>query len=307
MALSLVEEIQTALHEIEQNALLLDEANFVERVNALDVLEFRLLDRIENVLYEHGYRKELARLYKRAERLWQHLEAVNARLFRRYRERIAAGDYTPAALLQLFKAYTGRATGAQLQDPIGYDCLDIFVDGVFGIDQAPEELRPIESGMIGYQATPARAILKLLELADLGAGDVFYDLGAGLGRVILLVGLLTEAQARGIEFEPAYCTYAQQRAHDLHLSRVRCLNVDAREADYSDGTVFFLYTPFTGRMLQAVLDRLQAAARARAITVVAYGPCTEPVAQQSWLELTAWQTCGHDTLACFVAGERLLD
>jgi SAM-dependent methyltransferase len=136
--------------------------------------------------------------------------------------------------------------------------------------------------VIGYQPTPARVIFALVAHAHLSAHDVFYDLGAGLGRVALLVGLLTDAQARGIEFEPAYCAYAQERAHSLNLSRVTFLNVDAREANYTDGTFFFLYTPFTGRILQAVL-----ATRNR-------GPypshhycrvcaCTSDVARQPWL------------------------
>jgi hypothetical protein len=307
MVHSLVEEIRAALETFEHRESLLDEANFVQRVNALDTIEFRLLERIENVLYEHGYRQDLARLYQRAERLWQRLEAVNGRLFRRYRKRIAAGDAPATELRQLFETYAGCALNESSQDPLGYDCLDVFVDGVFGIDQAPEEIRPLESGMIGYQATPARAILALIEHAHLGADEVFYDLGAGLGRVILLVGLLTEAQARGVEFEPAYCAYAQQRASSLGLSRVSLVNVDARQADYADGTVFFLYTPFTGRMLQQVLDRLHAEARARSITVITYGPCTEHVAPQPWLRTVWWQTFGHDTLAFFASCKPGLD
>lgn len=307
MVHSLVEKIRAGLEVIEQHESLLDEANFVERVNALDAIEFRILDRIENVLYEHGYRQDLARLYQRAEQLWQRLEAVNGRLFRRHRERIASGNYTTTALRQLFGTYAGCPLNEHSQDPLGYDCLDVFVDGVCGIDQAPEEIRPIESGMIGYQATPARAILALIEYASLGADEVFYDLGAGLGRVVLLIGLLTEAQARGIEFEPAYCAYAQQRACNLGLSRVSVVNVDARQADYADGTVFFLYTPFTGRMLQQVLDRLHAEARARSITVITYGPCTEHVAPQPWLRAVRRQTFGHDTLAFFASCKPGLD
>ena len=44
---------------------------------------------------------------------------------------------------------------------------------------------------------------------------------------------------------------------ELNLSEVDFINVDAREAEYADGTVFFLYTPFEGKMLLEVLGRLK--------------------------------------------------
>ena len=175
----------------------------------------------------------------------------------------------------------------------------MFVNGLLGIDHIPEETKTLQPGMIGYHPTPARVIFTLMAHARLSAHDVFYDLGAGLGRVALLAGLLTTAQARGIEFEPAYCAYAQQLAQHLRLSRVTFLNVDAREADYTDGTVFLLYTPFTGHLLQTVLARLHTVASIRPITIVAYGACSRDIAQQSWLRPTVQQTFAHDTLALF--------
>ena len=46
---------------------------------------------------------------------------------------------------------------------------------------------------------------------------------------------------------------------------------DARDADLANGTVFFLYAPFTGEVLDAVLLRLRAVAETHAIVVVALG------------------------------------
>ncbi len=301
MSHGIVQDIQTHLNAIEQNETLVIEAHFVSRVNALDALEFRILDRIENIMYEHGYREELARLQQRAERLWQRLDGVNDRLFQRLRGQIMAGNHTVAMLHQLFDTYVGHDVDGNTEDLTGYDCLDVFVDGLLCIDRAPEETKAIKPGMIGYQATPARAIVTLIEQAHLSADDVFYDLGSGLGRVVLLVGLLSAAQARGIEFEPAYCAYAQQRADSLQLSRARFHNIDAREADYADGTVFFLYTPFTGPILQDVLMRLRDEARSRRITVATYGSCTRDVAQQSWLQPIGQQTLHDRNLVLFTS------
>jgi hypothetical protein len=301
----IVQDIQAALRRIEQQATLWVETNFVERVHAIDRLEWHILERIENVLYEHGYQQELARLYQQAQHVWHQLDAVNARLFCRLRGQLVSGEATGAMLPQMFATYVSQACDDHHQDLSGYDCLDVFVNGVLDIRHAPEETKPLETGMIGYHPTPVRVILALLGHVHLSATDVFYDVGAGLGRVALLAGLLSAAQVKGIEFEPAYCAYAQERADSLRLSRVSFLNVDARAADYTDGTVFFLYTPFTGRMFQAVVDRLHSAARADPVTIAAYGPCTEPMAQQPWAQLTVLQAFGHDTLALFTRRERV--
>jgi hypothetical protein len=297
----MVQDIQAKLRAIAEDATLLIEANFVKRTRALDTLEFHILDRIENRLYEYGYQQELAELQHHATLVWQRLEAVNDRLFQRLRKQIVAGDCTASVLRQRFDTYAGHHMNETNPDPIGYDCLDVFVDGLLSMRGEPQETRALVSGMIGYQATPARFVLAMLEQAHLGADDVFYDLGSGLGRVALLAGLLTTAQIKGIEFEPAYCAYAQQRACSFGLTRVSFINVDARQADYTDGTVFFMYTPFTGRMLEEVLERLRAEARTRPITVATYGPCTSHVAQQSWLQATGDPAFYDRDLALFAS------
>ena len=294
-----VQEIYTALRDIEQQETLLVEANFVARVDALDRLSFAILERIENVQYVHGYHEELARLYHRGERLWQRLEDVNTQLFLRLREQLVMGNTTGPILRHLCETYVGHVAHTPTWEDLDADYLDIFINGLLGINRIPEETKTLQPGMIGYHPTPARVIFTLIAHAHLRAHDVFYDLGAGLGRVALLVGLLSTAQARGIEFEPAYCAYAQQLAHSLRLSRVTFLNVDAREADYTDGTVFFLYTPFTGHLLHTVLARLHTVASTHPIIIAAYGACTRDVAQQSWLQPTVQQEFAHDTLALF--------
>ena len=48
-------------------------------------------------------------------------------------------------------------------------------------------------------------------------------------------------------------------AHErLKLERVTFIQQDARAADFSGGTVFYLYTPFTGSILRSVLDNPEA-------------------------------------------------
>jgi hypothetical protein len=97
------------------------------------------------------------------------------------------------------------------------------------------------------------------------------------------VNLLTGVTAKGIEFEPAFCSYANDCAAGLNLTKVKFIYADARYADYSTGTVFFMYTPFEGKMLQDVLQKLSREAEKRMIKLFTYGPCTVEVGKRGWL------------------------
>ena len=206
-------------------------------------------------------------------------------MFQRLRAEIKGGVCRGTALSGLINEYiAGNLRGGRQQDEIGYDNLDAFINGLLLINPLPIETRAREPEMVFYQQTPARIILELVEKAHLTEQDVFYDLGSGLGQVPVLVHLLTGVTAKGVEFEPAYCDYARGSAAALNLSQVEFVNADAREADYSDGTVFFLYTPFTGKILQEVLEKLRRESQRRMIRVFTYGPCTAEVSRQSWLK-----------------------
>jgi SAM-dependent methyltransferase len=159
--------------------------------------------------------------------------------------------------------------------------------------------------MVFYQPTPARIIFELVERAEFQKDGTFYDLGSGLGQVVILVNLLSGATAKGVEFDPAYCDYARRCAQELNLSKVDFVNADAREADYADGTAFFLYTPFEGKMLQEVLERLKGEAQRRRIQVYTYGPCTVQVSRQDWLKRVDQKAHHINELAVFrsVRGE----
>ncbi len=291
-----IEAIRGTLRAVEQDRAPLDRTRFAARIHALETIEFQILDRIENIMYVHGYQRDLAALYRRAAQYWQHLTAINEQLFEGLRNDLQASG-NPSATLRR-QLHTCVSDCAR-RDPIGYDDLDVFINGILGIDTEPEETRPLKSGMIGYQATPARFILELIERIALGPDDVFYDLGSGLGRVALLVGLLTPTRVRGIEYDPGHCAYAQQCAQRLPVSRVRFTNADVREVDVSDGTVFFMYTPFRGALLQAVLEQLRQRAQQRPVTIATYGPCTLDVAQSAWLESLDTQAPDDRRLAVF--------
>jgi SAM-dependent methyltransferase len=279
------DELQRQIAHVERDLLLMEPTSFLLREAARQTLSHHVVDRLEELMdgADKGQRKRLRALKRHALQVRSRLEQANDRLFMAWRDRIVAGDYLPDELVRLLSSYRDDSLPEAWDDPPRYDQLDTFVDGLLHISLIPRLQRQPEPEMILYQPTPVRIVLDLLARLRLTAEDVFYDLGSGLGRVPIVVALASPARARGVEFEPAYCAYAQRRARELNLSRVTFANSDARDADYAEGTVFFLYTPFRGKILQRVLERLRYVARTHPIRVCTYGPGTLPVMEQEWL------------------------
>lgn len=179
---------------------------------------------------------------------------------------------------------TGDRSETASRSETGYDELDVLVNRLTGGRRMAIPVRELEPEMVEYYKTPARVVLELAARVPWREGDVFVDLGAGLGQVVLLVHLLTGVPARGVEIEPAYWAYARDSAAKLNLADVSFLHADARDADLSEGTVFFMFTPFKGGLLREVLAALRREATQRKITLITYGPCTAEVAGEDWLK-----------------------
>jgi hypothetical protein len=107
-----------------------------------------------------------------------------------------------------------------------------------------------------------------------------------------------------VEVEPAFCEYARACAAALRLTQVEFMNADARRADYAEGTIFFMYTPFEGSMLLEVLERLRERSRSTPIRLATYGACTAIVAQQDWLSAPSPAEPGSERLALFSSHDR---
>jgi hypothetical protein len=279
-------EIRSDIETIEKNADLKVETNFNSRVEALEYIEFNIIDRIEGLLLQSIVPpEELMPLKQVAEGVKAQLEDIDEVLFQRLRAELRAGGCTGTALLDRIVEYVAPGSNGSLgQDEAGYDNLDLLINGILLRQALPVPTKVREAGMLYYQQTPARIIFELIEKAHFSGQDVFYDLGSGLGQVSILANLVSGVITKGLEVEPAYCDYARACAADLNLGGVEFLNVDARSADFSTGTVFFMYTPFEGGILQEVLGKLRLESRMRRITLFSYGPVTPDVARQSWLK-----------------------
>jgi SAM-dependent methyltransferase len=115
-----------------------------------------------------------------------------------------------------------------------------------------------------YEAIPPAAFRNLLaQLPDpVIRSSAFVDVGAGMGRAMMLASEYAFEQIVGIEVSPALFEIARENvagAHDLatRCRDVRLVRADARHHRFpSGGLVVFLYNPFDGEALDDVLDRL---------------------------------------------------
>lgn len=276
-----VQEIWAALLSIEKEGARGDETNYTSRARALDELEFKVFEPLGRLPAER--RLEGRTLLHAAEALKRTLEVEDGRMFQQLRANIRAGGYRGADFKQMIWEYVGDKA-RNIPAEAGYSELDLFIHELLFPTPPPQEILVREPEMVGYQPTPAHIVFELSEKAQFTPDDLFYDLGAGLGQVAFLVHLLSGVAVRGVEVEPAFCQFARACAADLHLTGVSFLQADARQVDYSEGTVFFMYTPFTGKMLQDVLDQLHQISPGQNIQLFTYGPCTPTVAKQTWLE-----------------------
>ena len=280
-----ISEIAVYIEAIATNSSLYEEKNFDNRIEAIDFIGFDIIDQIDELLRETGQPVKFVSLKDRAEKLKSALEEIDSNLFQRIREDIRMGDCRGQAFKNMVNAYVDvNASCHHRLGEAGYDNLDIFINGLSLIRAMPEQTKDLEPEMVYYQKTPARVVFELVRECHFTKEDVFFDLGSGLGQVAILVNLLTGITAKGVEFEPAFCEYAGDCAAELNLSNVTFINMDARKANYSKGTIFFMYTPFKGEILQEVLAILRKESLRRKIKIITYGPCTAQVALESWLD-----------------------
>jgi hypothetical protein len=278
----MMDDLHTLILALEQDESLLQPARLRERVRAMDFLEDVLMDVSSEPALESSPRS-------RAQALHDRLAHAQHELSRHIRNAIVQGDG-----VQTLRAWA--CPSQRPQDAEGYDHLDALVSEVFSFDEPAAEIAELDPEMVFYQPTPARHIFDFIERAAIGPDDVLIDLGSGLGHVPMLVSIYTGAQAIGIEREPVYVEGADHSARALNLDRVTFIAQDAREADLSRGTVFYLYTPFNGTILRRVLDLLKREAARRPIRIGTLGPCTPMVAAEPWLEAVGSQDVDRITL-----------
>ena len=292
------DSIEHLLSRCENDHSLFEADQLSRRLEVLDRIDSHFSCAERNGI---GARLVGSRLERRTRAICARLETANSKLYHSIRLQIRQG-IAPAKLLRAVQELSGDQRLLRHVRGMGYDHLDELLGGVFDFERPKKTIDYGSSEVVAYQPTPARHIFSLVSVAPISESDILLDLGAGLGHVPLLVSVCTGARAIGVELQPSYVACARRCARQLNLSSVDFLEQDARDADLSRGTVFYLYTPFTGSMLRAVMDSLRSQAAVRPIKICTLGPCTPVFAQQRWLK--AATNPGIDRITVFLSVPR---
>ena len=93
-----------------------------------------------------------------------------------------------------------------------------------------------------YVPSPLPVIQHMLKLADLKAGEVLFDLGAGDGRTVIMAAKAFGARAVGVELREDLAKKALSTIHDNGLAdRVTIVNGDMFSVKLTSADVVFLY------------------------------------------------------------------
>jgi SAM-dependent methyltransferase len=103
-----------------------------------------------------------------------------------------------------------------------------------------------------YIPTPQNVVEAMLEVAQVKAADVVYDLGSGDGRIVITAAKKYGARGVGIDIDPDLVKKATENAVAAGVGdKVRFVTQDFFAADLGEATVVTLY------LLQSLNERLR--------------------------------------------------
>ena len=93
-----------------------------------------------------------------------------------------------------------------------------------------------------FVPSPVQVIRQMLVLAELRAGEIFFDLGAGDGRTVVMAAKEYGARAVGVELREDLAKKALGTIYEQGLQdRITIVNGDMFNVDLTSADVVFLY------------------------------------------------------------------
>jgi SAM-dependent methyltransferase len=185
----------------------------------------------------------------------------------------------PAALsarepTAIVRVASGRRAGQRFDAVHG-----VTTEGlVFLGDLDPEAVGPGIAFATHYEPTPVGHAERLLDAIPLAPEQTtLIDLGAGMGRVVLLAAQRGYRRVVGVEISPALVEIARENiaafAGPLNAKRIRVVRADATSFRLPRGNLaLYLYNPFRFEVLSAVLEQLVARPAGDAIAIAYHTP-----------------------------------
>ncbi len=169
----------------------------------------------------------------------------------------------PVMFITLGSIYAGTKHASETSKTL-LDKLYTNISG-FGID-TEESQRITEQGSSPvYGEITYDSVDTLLKELKLNKKDVFYDLGCGVGKMVIQVYLTSPAKkCAGVELSPTRYKYAQQVKEELKKAGkvqkrrpLEFLNQDMCAVSLDDATVVYLAsTCFSDELMQKITNKL---------------------------------------------------
>ncbi len=111
----------------------------------------------------------------------------------------------------------------------------------------PKDSQPERLPDAPYLQTPDEAVIKMLEMAQVRANDVVYDLGSGNGKIVIAAAQKFGAKAIGIEIDPELIRESERELKAAIAKtpeirdQIKFIKQDLFKSDLNDATVITLY------------------------------------------------------------------
>ena len=113
-------------------------------------------------------------------------------------------------------------------------CLDQHVRGL--------QTEVVSTYIAPFVPTPPQVVQRMLNMAELKPGEIFFDLGAGDGRTVVMAAKEFSARAVGVELREDLVKKALSTVYEQNLQdRITIVNGDIFTVDLTSADVIFLY------------------------------------------------------------------
>lgn len=117
---------------------------------------------------------------------------------------------------------------------------------------------------VPYVPTHEKVVELMLDVADVRADDVLYDLGCGDGRIVVAAAMERGARGVGVDLDPARIADAIEYAMDSRVeNKVQFIESDLRDVNVTEATVVTLYLldHMNEELIPKLLSQLKPGAR----------------------------------------------
>jgi len=140
---------------------------------------------------------------------------------------------------------------------------DHYCEKRYGIDTSDKSNPEVNAGRKGdalfYEPTPYRQLEKIVQYIKIKPEDVCVDIGCGLGRVVCVFATCEVKKVIGIEVSEEFVRMTKENLAKLKTGKkplIDIIHIDAKDYNFSEGTIYFLFNPFGYETLKKVIENI---------------------------------------------------